>query len=55
MVKIIRGMKINSSMRIDNTLSKLRDLSAEVVAEPLASLMNNTMLDDVNFPDGENK
>ena len=49
-LKIIRGMKSNTSVGVDNISPKLVIMSAEVTAEPLTDLINNTMLDHLIFP-----
>ena len=52
-LKIIRGMKSNTSVGVDNIPPKLVIMSAEVIAEPLTDLINNTMLDHLIFPSVE--
>ena len=46
-------MKYNTSVGIDNISPKLVIMSAEVIAEPLTHLINNTMLDHLIFPSVE--
>ena len=46
-------MKSNTSVGVDNIPPKLVIMSAEVIAEPLTDLINNTMLDHLIFPSVE--
>ena len=52
-LKIIQGMKSNTSVGVDKIPPKLVIMSAEVIAEPLTDLINNTMLDHLIFPSVE--
>ena len=51
--KIIKGLKSGTSVGIDKIPPKLVIMSAEVIANPLAKLINTTMLDDLIFPNIE--
>ena len=46
-------MKSNTSVGVDKIPPKLVIMSAEVIAEPLTDLINNTMLDHLIFPSVE--
>ena len=52
-IKIIKGLKSGTSVGIDKIPPKLVIMSAEVIANPLAKLINTTMLDDLIFPNIE--
>ena len=46
-------MKSNTSAGVDKIPPKLVIMSAEVIAEPLTDLINNTMPDNLIFPSVE--
>ena len=52
-INIIKGLKSGTSVGIDKIPPKLVIMSAEVIANPLAKLINTTMLDDLIFPNIE--
>ena len=52
-IKIIKGLKSGTSVGIDKIPPKLVIMFAEVIANPLAKLINTTMLDDLIFPNIE--
>ena len=52
-IKTIKGLKSGTSVGIDKIPPKLVIMSAEVIANPLAKLINTTMLDDLIFPNIE--
>ena len=52
-LKIIRIIKLGTSVGVDNIPPKLVAMSAEVIAEPLTDLINSTMLDHFIFPSVE--
>ena len=52
-IKIIKGLKSGTSVRIHNIPLKLVIMSAEVIANPLTKLINTTMLEDLIFPNIE--
>ena len=52
-LKIIRSIKLGTSVGVDNIPPKLVATSAEVIAEPLTDPINSTMLDHFTFPSVE--
>ena len=52
-VKIIKGLKSGTSVRIDNIPLKLVIMSAEVIPDSLTKLINTIMLEDLVFPNIE--
>ena len=52
-IKIIKELKSGTSVGIDKIPPKLVIMSAEVIANPLAKLINTTMLDNLIFPNIE--
>ena len=52
-IKIIKELKSGTSVRTDNIPPKLVIMSAEVIANPLAKLINTTVLEDLIFPNVE--
>ena len=52
-LKIIRSIKLGTSVGVDNIPPKLVATSAEVIAEPLTDPINSIMLDHFTFPSVE--
>ena len=52
-LETIKGIKLGTSMGVDNIPSKHLVMSADIIAEPLINLIDGTMLTNFIFPDVE--